>query len=283
MPNLRIVPVNAIDADIAVLSASPALASTMPVSNLQLIARDRVARSTSLASQVISGTWSGSIKAVNCWGIFRHNLLGAQVRLQLYGDVALTSQIYDSGAVDVYTGAPLWGDFKWGEVPWGVAANDPLAGEAPYFKFLSSTYYAAGFKLTISNPGGMSASYFELSRLWLGEYLEAPYNPAYGKQLGWESSTQPGRTRGGSQRPLAGERWRTLKIDLTQATEADRGTWLDLSARLDMYKPCVVSVHPNLGGRGERDNTLEALLESLAPQAHEEPVVWTQSMTFKET
>lgn len=281
MANLRVVPVNA--ADTATLAASPAAAATAPVTDLQLIARDRSFRSTSLASQVISGHWGGDLKAVNAWALLRHNLLGAQVTLQLFSDAALTVEIYNSGVIDVYADSPLWGSFNWGEVPWGTPANDPLAIEAPFIRFLSPTIYAAGFKLTIANLGAMSVAYFDLGRLWLGEYLEAPYQARFGKQLGWESSTQSQKTRGGSSRPNAGARWRALRLDLFQLNDADRAVWMDLTARLDMNLSALWCLHPGAAGRKERDHTLEGLLEGLGASTHADLNFYQQPFVIKET
>src|SRR5437870_798504 len=108
MPNLRVVPVNA--ADTATLAATPAAVVTAPITDAQLIARDRAFRSSSLASQLITGDWGGDLRAINVWALLRQNLLGAQVKLRLFSDVARTAEIYNSGFLPVYTAAPTWGD-----------------------------------------------------------------------------------------------------------------------------------------------------------------------------
>ena len=71
MSNLRIV--WAIPSDTATLSASPALVSTLPVTNLQDPTRARIARTTSLAQQQILGNLT-SLQIVNSLVLWRHNL-----------------------------------------------------------------------------------------------------------------------------------------------------------------------------------------------------------------
>lgn len=278
MANCKVIPVNAVDT--ATLASSPSALTTMPLDNLKLWARDRVMRSPLIAPTstfVITGSWGGDLKAISAWGLFRHNGLGAKAQLQLYLEPALSTLLYDSSAQDIYDSIPAWGSFNWGEVPWGSPVNDPLATEAPFLKFLSSTYYAGGFRLTISQP----VNYFEMSRFVLGEALEAPYNPEYGFKLGTASATERRRTRGGSRRNLSGARWKTMIFNLFQATDADRARWLDLFAMCDLTD-FVICVFPSATGRQYRDYIINGGFANLGDSTIENYNFFRQPIQIEE-
>lgn len=257
MSNLRICPINFFDE--ATISASPAMLASLPETNAQLTARDRVARSTSTADQVIQGNWGGNGRKIDSFFIFRHTGQGGRVRLQLFTDSAYTTQVYDSGTVDIYTLQGL--DVDWGTAPLGFGANDLLAAEAPYSLFFTAVA-CSSFKMTFTR---CQAAYWEFGRFFLGKYLEAPYNPQLGMEFGWQSNDLQTRTKGASLRTRPGERWRELKADMFYGTDPDRAIWRDLLGKISLNEDVAMSIFPGVGGRQERDHVMNAQLTAHSP------------------
>lgn len=266
---IKILPTNFFDE--ATISVTPAAVSTLPVTNLQSNTRDRVWRSTSLAPQVVSGTWSSNARPVNCWGLWpglgEASLIGSQVRVQLYSDSAYTTQVYDSGTIDFFpfTGAG-WGDFDWGSTPWGVEEGDRTARLAPLVKFFTQVT-ASSFKVTITNGGAVDTSYFEARRFWLAQAISAPYSARPGAAPAWQSSSKHDRTPGAVLKRRTGARWRELRFESVLLTESDRAKWSDLLYACDPAREIVLSIFPSEGTRRERDFTVMGSLEVLNPMS----------------
>lgn len=277
MSNLRICPINFFDS--ASLTESPALASTMPAANAQLTARDKVARSTSSASQTIKGAWGGEARIINTFAMLRHNAQGGLVQLLLYPNADWTGTPYDSTALT--TGAAITSDSH----DWGIAAtspdsvNDLLFSEAPYYLNFSN-FTAKSFEIVLTS---CDRSYWQVGRLWLGKYLEAPYNPKIGMVKAPANNDIQQRTKGGSVRARAGEKWRDLKIDMLTATDAQRALWTDLMSYVQLSRPVLVNVFPGVGGRQERDHIFEALVKDHAGIAWNGPFFNEATYNFTET
>lgn len=266
----RIVPVNAIDD--ATLSVSPAAVTTLPVTNLQSNIRDRLWRSTSLASQVIEGNWAGNVRRLSHFSLWpsgqASSLIGANVRLQIYSDLAMSSSVYDQTWAFFTPTGPGWGDDPWGAFEWGVAYDDRTARLAPLSKWFTAVN-ASAFRLTISNGGAVDTEYFEARRIVLGEYQQAPYNGLTGMAPQWRSNSEGQRTVGGSLRRLSRAKWRELRFDTVIQTDAERAQWSDIMHACDPSSEVVISIFPaNASERLERDFTVLGSLEAL------NPIVW---------
>lgn len=247
MSNLRMTPQNDIDA--AVLEAVPAMLTTMPVENIQLTARDRVTRSSSIADQVVRWHWNGNERKPDSFFIFRHTGYGGKVRLQLWANRDYTSQVYDSGTLTIVDTLPTLETFEYGEAPLGLRMSDLLVTEAPFFLYFTGVRCASA-TATFSQ---CQAPYWEFGRMTLGKYYEAPYNPKYGMSFGPASNVSHQRSRGASLRTRPGERWNELKAEMMYLTDAQRALWLDLYNRITNVD-VAVSVFPGVGGRQERDH-----------------------------
>jgi hypothetical protein len=242
MPNLRILPRNI--GDTAALAASPVLASSLPVTNLQTQPRLSVARTTGVASQVIQGTWATNQRATMV-ALCRHNLTTAATwRVQLYSDVGLTAQIADSGTVTAFPGTGL------------TTQDDPTDVDARGMK--NSVYYFAllttvkGFKITITdaaNPDG----YFEASRLFIGEYFEPTRQPSFGAEsFAHVTATSQARSDGGSLYSDRGADWRRETFDLDQLdATADIPWMLWLLRYCGKHRDVWFSFYPGAGNAQE--------------------------------
>lgn len=277
MSNLRICPINFFDA--ATLTESPAMVSTMPATNAQLTDRGKTARSTSSATQTIKGTWGGEARIVNTFAMLRHNAQGGLVQVLLYPNSDWTGTPYDSTALT--TGAAITSDSH----DWGIAAsapdsaNDLLLDEAPYYLNFSN-FTAKSFEIVLAS---CDRSYWDIGRLWLGKYLEAPYNPNEGMSITPVTNDIQTRTKGGSVRVRAGEKWRDLRADMFYATDATRALWRDLVSYVQLSRPVLVNVFPGVGGRQERDYILEAFMKEGAPFTWSGPLFNEAVYTFTET
>jgi hypothetical protein len=200
-------------------------------------------RSSDLATQVIQGNWGGTAYPIGMVALARYNLTdAATLQLQLYSDAAYTTQVYDSGTAVAHPA----GTFPAEEWSYGHAVR--------YFTEVAGV---KSFKLTIvdaANPAG----YMQVSRLFLGPYTQATYNPKYGMQLGAASgSTQTRRPMGALMSDSKGQ-WRTLSFDMFTMTEADRALWFAIGKYCDKVRSFWLSVYPAVGGTSERDYSMMA-------------------------
>ena len=199
--SLRIVPVNFIDAEhCSDLSVTSEASASFAVENLQSNVRDRVWRSTSLATQFISGSFGGNarqISHVSIWPADGSSLIGAKITVQLWSDVGMTTTVKNISAVDFFTPTgEVYNTFLWGIQSWGVDNADRTARLAPYSVWFAPVA-ASAFQITIQNGGAVDTPYFEARRIVLGDYVQAPYNAAYGAAPQWKPGSSHRRTVGG--------------------------------------------------------------------------------------
>lgn len=244
------------DADAAVLTASPAMEATLPVTHLQDPSRARVAQTTGLATQEIKGAWSAP-KGVSGCVLARHNLTSSGTwRLQVYSDAAWTTQVYDSGAVVSWPAKSL-GDIEWGIDPLGATV---FTGWGQAF---SSLWFppvtGQSFKITLADPTNPDG-YLRAARLFMGSYTQPLFNFSYGVSLGWKEDTQQTRTDGGTLRSDAREPYRILRFSCKWLSETDRPKFLDIGRTVGMRKDIFVSCFPGAAGMKERDYAMPAKL-----------------------
>ncbi len=259
MSNIRITPINFYDQ--AILTESPALLTSAPATNAKLVSRSKTARSTSSAAQTIKGNWVGDARKINSFFMFRHNGQGGSIRFRLFPNSDWTGTAYDSGTVAIATAITS------NSYDWGIAAsapdsvNDLLLAESPYSLFFS-TFTAKSFQIDLSS---CARSYWDICRIFLGNYLESTYPPKEGMTITEEYNDIQQRSKGGSLLTRAGEKWRTLKIDTFYLADADRALWRDLVSQIQLNADVAISVFPGEGGRQERDFVIDAQLQ--APSA----------------
>jgi hypothetical protein len=228
--NLRISHTNLVKT--ATLASSPVSAVTGPVDNLKTTRRGVVYRAGQVGSSDITGHWGGSNKAMSCCILYRTNLrAGDTWRLQICSDLEATVPVWDSGTVT----AVAAGVFGPGVAPFAVMYFTPVTG--------------VSFRLTVNSPANVA----EAMTLWIGTYMEAAYNPAYGLRRGRQSGSQRGRTLAGSLVQTTGAVWRTLSFDLFVRTEADRAAWDEIDEASQTDPVVWLAVFPAVGGTQERD------------------------------
>lgn len=255
--NIRFVAENFSDA--CTLTVSPAVVSTMPVTNLQTTARGRKMRTTNLTTQDIKGSSSTS-KPIQACILYNTTLSSAStVRFRVYSDTAWTTLIYDSGVIDVFNIRSL-GSYgsSWGVDPLGSSIFSGWGN--PYITIWMPTQLVAGsFILTVTDVGN-PAGYWDASRLVVGPILTPLNNIEYGFSWKWEDNSLQYRTGGGSLRTdIAPEgSFRVAKFSLDRATEQDRVAFFEFQRTVGKRKDFFVSVLPSVGGSNERDFSIMA-------------------------
>jgi hypothetical protein len=264
MANLRIITPN--ESDDAVLTAVPAMVTTLPVSNLQDQTRSRVARSVGLPTpQYIRGDYN-EVKQISSMALVRHNLTGAaEIRLKLWDGAGQTGTLtYDSGVVEL--GDALgWGDFIWGVDPWGddQFANWPVAFTVLWF----DPFTAQSFEIQITDNANTDG-YIEFARLFMGLYWSPETNFSYGAKMAWRENSTQGRTDGGTLRTDARSPYRAWSFDLNFLTQGERAQLADIMRNAGLRNDMFISCFPGEGGARERDYAGAAKLVSLPDITH---------------
>lgn len=237
MANLRICVRNIFDT--ATLSASPALVTTLPETNLQYQERYKTARSTSTASQDLKASWA-SAQRLNFVHLRGHNLTAAaQTAQPTYSDSAWTTLIAANAAANCF-------DYS------GFARDDVLT-EADFRLIKNSTRYHTlvttlqSLKVTITdaaNPDG----FFDISRLYGGEYYEFAWNPRFGgAPLTIEDYGSQQRAYDGSLISDKGAKGRRLELTQDSLTTTDWPVLLSMLRFAGLDKDIFVSLFPGDG------------------------------------
>ena len=267
--NLRIVPRNFHYE--ATLSTELPAADGCSIVNTQNRKRSRVWRSNASTSadasddQYVAGTFADALsREVNFFGFFRHRCHGGQVRLQLYSDAGWTSQVYDSGAVDIITAIGTDGADS-GIDPYGVGPNDPFITNSPFYLWFDPTA-CLSYKITFSDHDPIfGVSYWEVATFWLGRYFAPERQPGFGAGLGWIDPTEKDRSRGGTLYSNVGAKAKTLRLDLQHIDEEERAAWLDIVEQCGLGRDVVISMFSDEGTRRERDHVLHGCFSALDP------------------
>ena len=227
-------------ADSATLTASPAAASNAPVTYLQNDSRGHQFAAVAVGAQEIKGTWGGTSYTIGCVHLDRTNMVdGDTWRIQLFSDAAWTTSVYDSGTIAPFA-TGLFAD-------WAFSNAE---------KFFTPVAGVKSFKTTVT-----SAAIFQASRIFVGPYSTAEYNPQYGMTPGWETNSQQARTDGGSLGANVRAQWRSLSFDMFATTEAERAAWMEIGRYSGNAKAVWVSVFPGAGGTQERDHSIMGKFE----------------------
>lgn len=278
---MRIIPENWLD-EITNLSVSPAAVAAFPITELQSTDRGALWRSSSLATQTITGSFAGGAKPVDSWGIFpgNGNLAGATARMEL---LVAGSPVYDSGTLDVFTfSGTVWGTFAWGGHPWGVEVSNRNFRRTPLVKFITEAV-ADAFRLTIANGGGMDTDYFEADRLWLGQSVLAPYTANTGLAPSFDDRSEHDRSPGASLRVLAMDGNRDVQFDTVFETEADRFAWAQILQACGKTREIVLSLLPDDATTKGSDLTYRGYLKALNPVVFANPNFHTLQLAITES
>lgn len=252
---MYVIPENFLD-DATITVSVGTMVSGMPITNVQNPSRDYVARSSGNAGLQVSGHWNGDIRTVDSLYIFGHTGHGAVTQLRLFPDMAnAQASSYDSNPLQMFPLVAL-GDYSWGNAPLGLATDDLLGQEAPYYLNFTATPCAS----FIINFTACQYSYWQFARMVLGKKKETPYAPEEGMTFDWAPETVHQRTRGGTLRTQEGARAREFAANMIFATEATRYAWMETLALIS-NRDVVLDLFPAETGRRRRDHIINAKLQ----------------------
>lgn len=289
--NLRIAPYNIWD-DLTLTNTEEAEA--FPITNTQTIRRSKIFRSNEIDDEetvYILGTAPSVDESfinlrANCLFLFRHNLWGHEINVQLYdgttigaiGEESPTVLVYETTATTVAYSSP--GTYDWGYPDTSDPLRlDPMRNSSPFVLWFPATYAFQQIAITITSAADDFTP--EVGRFFLGNYHEVELNPDYGLLLGIETNGDAVRTRGGSLISSPGEHWKTLSAEFNRLSEAERALWLDIMRMNGTHRDFAMSVFPEDGTRLERDYTMNAKFTSLEAIGME--VSWrTKKLSAKE-
>jgi hypothetical protein len=269
MSSARIVPVNFFDSEHSTVVISPAAASGFPETNLQSNVASDIWVSTSDANQVITGNFGGNARQIShfsVWPAPPDCLIGSQVRLRMWSDVAKTALVHDQ-TYDFFTfSGDTWNTFLWGIQQWGVDNADRTARLAPLVKWFAAVAVSA-YEITFIRTGALEVHYFAARRIWLGDYVAAAVNASAGLTAGFMTGSSHHRNpTSGTLRRKPGARWRAMRFEMMFEEEAERAAWNDLNYVADPNNEIIFSIFQENTLR-DRDTTLMGSLETLQPIA----------------
>lgn len=181
----------------------------LPLTNLQTRFQAEVTRSTDLqeSSCVINGAFD-RFRYTTAIALTNHNLsLSATIRMILYGDVAQTKILYDSGVLPVWPRYYHTLQLRWHDSNfWGgkIREEDRKKIKRPLFVhipssqgFASSTKAAVGFKIQI-NDALNTDGYVQFGRLFFSEDWTPKFNMIYGASIQWVDNSTVDRAMDGT-------------------------------------------------------------------------------------
>lgn len=232
-------------ASVFTLSANPSLVSTQTEANLLLPDRGLTARSTSLASQEIKGTCA-TAQTMSMFALAYTNCTQQQTgRLQLYSDVAWTTQVYDSGTAVAFPYTGFATEHVQADAEFRVFRNIAL-----YFTELATV---KSWKYTIADGAPANADgYFDIAGLYIGSYWQFANFPALSGPLGSiPTATTQMRMDDGALRANKGDNWARLELSQDKLDSTDWARLKHAVMRLGLDRDFWFSLYPGLGTHDE--------------------------------
>ena len=276
--NLRIISTN--QADEATL-ASADFEAALPVGNLQLQGRARVARTTdATGAKVIEGEWPNA-RVLSACVLHGHNLTSSATwRLQCWSGAGQSGDLtYDSGTVRALRRVG-WGLFRYGLAPWGSTVF--TGWERAFSVLWFPAVGARSWRLTLTDAGN-PAGYLQAKRLLMGSYFEPIVNAGYGLTLGWREDTAQQRTQAHTLRSDAGPQYRRLAGNLSHLDAIERARFMELCRTVGKRREIFVSVFPGTGSTLERDYALLGKFTAMPDGTHGNPASWSNTFTIEES
>lgn len=273
----RVTPVNY--ADTATVTVGTAEAAGYPVTNLQSNLRDRVWRTVGTASHVVTVTFPAA-RTISFWGLWPGaDMIGSQVAVVAK---LAAATVYTSGTLDFLDFAAAgWSTPAWGTIPWTVEPALSIARRAPLQRHITPVS-ADTLTFTFTDVT-LAPAFFEVRRLWVGEYIDAPnVNARVGAASGWESNSNQMRTLGGSLIRRVGSPHRKMRFEVFLATEADRLIWNNIMYACDLGREVVFSLFQDAGKKGD-DFTVMGSLRVLNPMVFGEADMHTLEIEIVES
>lgn len=218
-------------------SASPAVNSDFPVTNLGTALRKRTTRTTDGSATVQNFYYDFTTAVdINFVHLYRHNMLDTtNITVELYnGTVLQESQSADATAAH-------FDDWDYSQVT----------------LYFTQAYTTDRIEIEIDpgsdiNPDG----YRELCQVFAGEYIEPAINIDYGIELTWDQDVKQRRMQSGLIRTVPySEMYRVVRGTFNGLTDDERDDYSELFRQVGLFKQVFVALYP------EDDETQTTALE----------------------
>lgn len=223
-------------------------AAAYPRDNLHKMPLSKVARtiSTDSIDTVITATASVT-QRVGIIALARHNMTpGAQIRLRLFQDAAMTVEIYDSGVQDVWPEVYPYDSLEWEDDNYwtGTYLDSELVGTTWLWLWWEGVdYMAAGIRLDISDPGNpegyVQAGYLEIA----GQY-QVGFNFDYGAAYGFRFRTIATESLGGAKYFDDRTKPRTFKGSFRMTHNEALAKQFEMRRQRDICEPVIWLPNP---------------------------------------
>ena len=182
-----------------------------------------------------------------------------------------------------------WGEFNWGTIVWGGdRLDEDTRSNYNITRWLDDLYTIQSFRLTIGagaeggdliycnnasiycndatidcnqlytsgsgSPADTGLEYYEIGRLFIGEYLAPAYNISYGHSMGWSENTKQYRPNSGTLQSNKVSKNRRFEFSLRTIPESER---YDLHNRLfnvGLGEEFFISMFPEDDSGDKRDD-----------------------------
>lgn len=237
--------------DSATLTGSSEVA-TLPRTNLQNKILGKVWRSTGITSQYVSADLL-SAQSINCIAFLNHNFTSAATfRLRGSNISDFSTTLYDQ-AFDVWVSP--------------ISPTSPLNVTPLVINFLEPTYLVDqngnyfvdenGNRIQTSSPttlrywrvdftdAGNTDGYFQIGRMWLGQYFEPVKNINWPWEISWFDPSITTESLGGQPYTDIQDRRRLINFSITRLSKAEKLTLLDIQNTVGFRNDVIISLIPD--------------------------------------
>ena len=173
---------------------------TLPLDNLKKQQPSTVARTTNdAAGSTILTINLGARKPINVVSLIHHNLSNnATWQIKIGNDSGYTTNLVDTGIVDVVDATEAFGELQWGEFNWGGKPTDAvLATFRPISFYYSATPVLAQFVRIEIGDNANSDEYIQIGRAYVAAAFTPTENVEYGLQASFIDESRSVISRGG--------------------------------------------------------------------------------------
>jgi hypothetical protein len=207
------------------------------VNNLKNDKKSSVWRSTTITGQVITAIFANS--QASAVGIAFANLIAnSTIRVQFFTDTGGLTQVADSGVITISAAHPPPAGF--------VSNNAPsfaFGGGNHFFVDLGATYTIRRIDVTLNNPGGGTDAYLDVCRIVAGVASKLGYGMDFGSEVVVNDLSLTGRTDSGDLIINRRAASKSISIDLSLMTPADRSVMRAIQRANSIHTPVFISAH----------------------------------------
>lgn len=262
--NSRIVPQNFWD--LMTLSGSVAPASDdFAYTNTQDPDRSTMWQAGDATAQDVLGCMPGTEKiTVSALGMGHHHCHGATARVRGYA----TNDGSGAASFDFTRPAyqlPITTGHDHGRAPnANLDTHDPLGLESEFQLYLTPVSGIGSVRWSFSTFGtDYGYDRLEVSRFYVGQFLEHSCNPSVGYVSGWEAFDTGSVSGAGSAIMTKGPRRRVCQMDFNKMSEADAAAYQVFLAQCQLSEDVMFSAFPGWGGAIQRNDQFIGMFAAL--------------------